>query len=70
MSVGMVKVARIPPIVSITAATWMCLCVSTPITTCPDLGCSMVCTMFLPAGSVGGHAVAGRTDRTVTGTLW
>src|SRR5262249_41673045 len=69
VSVGMVSVARIPPIVSITAATWTCLCVSTPITTCPDLGCSLVCTVFLPAGSVG-HAVARRPDRTVTGTLW
>ena len=34
-----------------------------------DLACSLLFTVFPPAGSVQGHAVAGRTDRTVTGTL-
>ena len=48
--------------VSLTAATCTCLCVSTQITTCPDLGCSLVCTVFLPVGSVGCTlSPAGRT---------
>ena len=47
VSVVIVRVARIPPIESITAATWMCLCVSTPITTCPErtVSISVMCAV-------------------------